>query len=59
MLFDNIQYFAYGWPSTFDFIPPRIFPSVIQIVNCSQMWNKYAAVANAIAGCKSDVVRNN
>ena len=29
VLFDHIQHFAYGWPSTFDFIPPRIFPSVI------------------------------
>ena len=29
MLFDNIQYFAYWWSSTFEFIPPRILPPII------------------------------
>ena len=29
MLFNYIQYFAYWRSSTFNFIPPRIFPSII------------------------------
>jgi hypothetical protein len=29
MILDDIQYLPYWWSATLDFIPPRIFPSVI------------------------------